>query len=236
MTDQIPTHFPASEVSDATRRLIAEADAFLLDFNGTLSDDEDLLAELIADISAQELGVALPAERYFKEFAGFTEEHMFSALASESTHPTLSASQLFDIFNERYLERTAERSRITPEARAFVEAAAAAGKHLAMVTSASRKTVVPALKQAGINGMFKEIIALEDISSPKPDPECYLRAAAELALEPSRAVAFEDSRTGMRAAIGAGVPVVAVLSSLSAEEASTLTRFTVPAPLSATLL
>ncbi|MBL3689769.1 HAD family phosphatase [Leucobacter chromiireducens subsp. chromiireducens] len=218
------THsIPAPALPVATRTLIAEADAFLLDFNGTLSDDEQLLAELVAEISEQELGVAVSAARYFAEFAGFTEEHMFGVLAAEASGQAPSAEYLFDRFNARYLERTAAHSTITPAARAFIASATAAGKRLAVVTAASRQTVVPALEQAGIGAAFETVVALEDVASSKPDPECYLRAAAELGIEPIRAVAFEDSRTGIRAARGAGVPTVAVLGSLDLAAASELT-------------
>lgn len=225
MTHPIPAHARTLD----TRDLIAEADALLLDFNGTLSDDEELLAELVAEISERELGVRVSAARYFAEFAGFTEEHMFGVLAAEASGPTPSAEELFDRFNARYLERTAEESTITPAARDFIAAASASGKRLAVVTAASRQTVVPALEQAGLGGAFETIVALEDVASSKPDPECYARAAAVLGVAPERAVAFEDSRTGIRAAHGAGVPTVAVLGSLDLAAASALTPHVVPA-------
>lgn len=209
--------------SPATRALIAEADSFLIDFNGTLSDDEQLLAELVTEISEQELGVHVSAERYFAEFAGFTEEHMFGAIAAQEGLPAPDISKLFDRFNARYLERTAENSTISENARQFLTAARAAGKRLAVVTAASINTVGPALAQAGISDMFEFVIAIEDVAASKPDPECYSLAAKRLGIDPSRAVAFEDSRTGIRAATGAGVPTVAVPGSLGFEAVHELT-------------
>ncbi|QIM17107.1 HAD family phosphatase [Leucobacter insecticola] len=211
----------------ATRELINRADALLLDFNGTLSDDEDLLAEIVSEIAEHELGITISKERYFTDFAGFTEEHMFSILAAESAGALSNPSSLLHLFNAHYLARTKEQSRIAPDARAFVHAACAAGKQLAVVTAASRDTVLPALHQAGLAGAFTAVIAFEDVSASKPEPECYIRAVAQLGLPTGKAVAFEDSRTGIAAATRAGLATVAVLGSLTESEAVALTKHSI---------
>lgn len=214
--------------SPATLSTVAAADAILLDFNGTLSDDELLLAELVAEIAADELGVRVSHERYFAEFAGFTEEYMFGILAAEAGMDAPDPDRLMHRFNERYLERTAEHSTITPAARGFVRAAQRAGKRLAVVTAASRDTVVPALRQAGLLDAFDAIVALEDVAASKPAPDCYLRALTELGVSAERAVAFEDSRTGIAAATGAQIETIAVLGSLDEGAAGALTPHVVP--------
>jgi HAD superfamily hydrolase (TIGR01509 family) len=58
------------------------------------------------------------------------------------------------------------------------------------------------LKQAG-----------EQVSKHKPDPEVYLKSAANMSLTPDRCLVFEDSFSGVSAAKNAGMKVVAVLSS-----------------------
>ncbi len=56
------------------------------------------------------------------------------------------------------------------------------------------------------------------VSRCKPDPEIYLTAAAELGLEPSDCLVFEDAPAGIEAADRAGVRrTVALTTSLSAE-------------------
>src|SRR5918912_3248965 len=49
-----------------------QPDAVLFDFNGTISDDEGLLAELFHRIFA-EIGIEVPASLYFDEFAGYSD-------------------------------------------------------------------------------------------------------------------------------------------------------------------
>ena len=66
------------------------------------------------------------------------------------------------------------------------------------------------LDSAGIAGAFETIIAKEDVTSPKPHPEPYLRALKRLRISPKSAVAFEDSPIGLASARAAGLKVFAV--------------------------
>ena len=62
---------------------------------------------------------------------------------------------------------------------------------------------------------MESILASEDVSKHKPDPEVYLKSALKLQLEPEFCVVFEDSFSGVTAAKNAGMKVVGVLSSHS---------------------
>jgi beta-phosphoglucomutase len=68
-----------------------------------------------------------------------------------------------------------------------------------------------------INRM-ESILASEDVTRHKPDPEVYLKSAANLRIEPDFCVVFEDSFSGVTAAKNAGMKVVGVLSSHSRSE------------------
>ena len=62
---------------------------------------------------------------------------------------------------------------------------------------------------------MESILASEDVSKHKPDPEVYLKSAFNLQVEPDLCVVFEDSFSGVTAAKNAGMKVVGVLSSHS---------------------
>ena len=65
---------------------------------------------------------------------------------------------------------------------------------------------------------IESILASEDVTRHKPDPEVYLKSAANLQIEPDFCVVFEDSFSGVTAAKNAGMKVVGVLSSHSRSE------------------
>ena len=81
---------------------------------------------------------------------------------------------------------------------------------LAVVTTTWRANVETVLDACGLRPAFEVIVAKEDVTAPKPDPEGYRLALTQLGVEPSEAVALEDSPTGLAAARAAGIAVVAV--------------------------
>jgi beta-phosphoglucomutase len=81
---------------------------------------------------------------------------------------------------------------------------------LGIVTTTWRENVLAVLDAVGLRPSFALILAKEDVTVPKPDPECYRRAMQCLSLRPEDAVALEDSPGGLAAARGAGLHVVAV--------------------------
>ena len=59
---------------------------------------------------------------------------------------------------------------------------------------------------------LESALASEHVSKHKPDPEVYLKSAANLSLDPEDCLVFEDSFSGIMAAKNAGMKVVGVLS------------------------
>jgi sugar-phosphatase len=88
----------------------------------------------------------------------------------------------------------------------------------AVVTSATRRLAEARLGQAGIRP--KNVIAADDISRGKPDPEPFLLAAERLGADPARCVVFEDAPVGLTAGRAAGMVTVALATTHRAEELS----------------
>lgn len=70
----------------------------------------------------------------------------------------------------------------------------------------------PAFKQ-----LFDAILTSEDFEYSKPHPDCYLKAAARFGAAPEECVVFEDSFNGLKSGRAAGMKVVGVASTNSAE-------------------
>ncbi len=78
--------------------------------------------------------------------------------------------------------------------------------------------LVTASKMPLVDGVFHDVHALgfdtvvtgDDVPVTKPDPAPYLLALRRLKLTASQAVACEDSKTGVQAARGAGLTVIAI--------------------------
>ncbi len=80
------------------------------------------------------------------------------------------------------------------------------------LASNTRRTLVDrVLRQTPFGGWF-DAIATGDEVTPKPAPDVYLLACERLGVEPTAAVAVEDSPTGVRAARAAGLTCIGVPS------------------------
>ncbi len=79
----------------------------------------------------------------------------------------------------------------------------------AIATSASRRLALARWNGASIP-VPAIVVSAEDVANGKPDPEPYLRAAAALGVDPASCIVFEDSPSGGKAGIDAGMTVVAV--------------------------
>jgi sugar-phosphatase len=86
----------------------------------------------------------------------------------------------------------------------------------AVVTSATRRLAEARLDAVGI--LPKTLIAADDITRGKPDPEPYLLAARQLGVDPADCVVFEDAPAGLAAGRAAGMTTVALTTTHQAHE------------------
>jgi HAD superfamily hydrolase (TIGR01509 family) len=81
---------------------------------------------------------------------------------------------------------------------------------LALATGSTHRLIDLVLDRGGLREYFAVTVSVDDVAAAKPAPDVYLRAAALLSVPPHRCVAVEDSLSGIRSAIGAGMHVIAI--------------------------
>jgi sugar-phosphatase len=87
----------------------------------------------------------------------------------------------------------------------------------AVVTSATRPLAEVRLRAAGLP-IPKKLITAEDVMNGKPDPEPYRRGAELLHIAPEGCVVVEDVPPGIRSAHAAGMRVIALTTTVSADQ------------------
>lgn len=85
-----------------------------------------------------------------------------------------------------------------------------------IVTSAGRRLLLARLGAAGLP-VPEELIAAEDVTKGKPDPEPYRRGAQLLGFNPAECIVVEDAPSGVKAGLGAGCRVLAVVGTHDAD-------------------
>ncbi|MEU0739340.1 HAD family hydrolase [Streptomyces sp. NPDC006134] len=112
--------------------------------------------------------------------------------------------------NARLLaEETADTEGVVPIPGAPEFLASLRGLPHALVTSANVALSTARMAAAGL-GMPEVRITAESVGASKPDPEGFLKGAAELGVDPADCVVFEDSGAGITAARAAGMRVVGI--------------------------
>lgn len=87
-----------------------------------------------------------------------------------------------------------------------------------IATSAPYLNMELILSKLPLRDKMQSLLASEDVSTHKPNPEVYLKSASNLDISPERCVVFEDSFSGVTAGKAAGAKVVGVLSTYKIEE------------------
>lgn len=106
-------------------------------------------------------------------------------------------------------EETADTDGVVPVggAPAFMDAIAALPH--ALVTSADAALARTRMSASGLR-MPEIRVTAENVGASKPDPEGFLKGAAELGFDPADCIVFEDSEAGIAAGRAAGMRVVGV--------------------------
>jgi HAD superfamily hydrolase (TIGR01509 family) len=182
------------------------ASGILFDFNGVIIDDEPQHCEaLIATLA--EYGYPLDRETYYRDYLGFDDRECFRFTFSRNGAAAQDSRirEAIERKNQHYQRALRADMRLVPGAREFVESAALEGHQLAIVSGALRREIELVLELADLRSHFAEIVAAEDVSACKPDPEGFNRARQALGLASARCVVVEDSLPGLAAARAAGL-------------------------------
>ncbi|MGW2336013.1 HAD family hydrolase [Streptomyces sp. NPDC001685] len=112
--------------------------------------------------------------------------------------------------NARMLaEETADMDGVVPVPGAAAFLASLRGLPHALVTSADVALSTARMAAAGL-ALPDVRVTAESVGASKPDPEGFLKGAAELGVDPADCVVFEDSGAGIQAGRAAGMRVVGV--------------------------
>ena len=121
----------------------------------------------------------------------------------------LTEHQVVHRLQARVIEQIGQEVPWRPGARELLLACREAEVPCALVTM-SWTDLASAVLDAVPADSFALVVTGDRVTHGKPHPEPYERALSELGVAASRCVALEDSPTGVRSAVAAGVPTLAI--------------------------
>jgi beta-phosphoglucomutase len=95
---------------------------------------------------------------------------------------------------------------LVPGLRPFLETHR--GIPMGIASNAEPENIDLVLDRAGLRPYFRVVVDGQQVLNPKPHPDIYLRAAELLGVAPPNCIVFEDSHSGVAAAVSAGMRVI----------------------------
>ena len=186
--------------------------AVLFDMDGVLVDSEPIHeASLLGLYAARGWAVVDPR---FASFKGRTAAEVFGALARATG---TAAADLTADKRARYDVLFARDARLVPGVDRVLTALATRSVPLALATSGHRAEVEAVFARFGLGRFFGAVVAGEDVTRSKPDPEPYLRAAARLGVDAARCLVVEDTVHGVASGVAASASVAAITGTFPAD-------------------
>lgn len=181
--------------------------AIFWDMDGTLTDSEPLWEEATYFLS-ELLGKRLtPQQR--QRTVGSTFENTLRICADaagiELTPEDYPKYQALTFNKTR--ELFAERLKVFPGIQDLLTQLKSEGMAMLVTTNTVRHVADSAIDTVGRH-FFVDTICGDEVAEGKPAPDMYLEAARRVGVAPSDALVFEDSTTGMQAALDAGCHVI----------------------------
>jgi len=184
-----------------------EFEAIVFDMDGLLVDSEPVW-QRAEHALVREHG-ATPDEAFHREITGVGILEWGEATRA---HYGLAASAgaLREGLLEGMLRLIPQLVRPQPGAQELVEWVAARALPRAIASSSHLNLIEATVEAVGWREQLAVRCSAEEVPRGKPAPDVYLLAAERLGVDPARCLALEDSPTGARAALAAGMTCWAV--------------------------
>jgi putative hydrolase of the HAD superfamily len=189
--------------------------ALILDFDGLMADTE--MAEFVSwqelyERQGERLEVAdwLAAVGYVNGFD--PRAHLEKRLGRPLDWPALEPAR------HARARNYAAGLPLLPGVAELIEQGARLGYQLGVASNSDAAWVGAGLSRLGLRERFAVVRTRDTVARPKPSPDVYLGALADLGAAAHGSLAFEDSQPGVEAAKAAGLYVVAVPNLLTRQQ------------------
>lgn len=170
--------------------------AALFDLDGTLIDTEGQYSIIWAEIGKR---FRPDVDHLQERIKGTTLKQILERFFPEPEVQT-EVKKMLDGFEAKM------DYRFFPGALDFIANLHQHGIKCAVVTSSDQKKMQHLRQQVkDFDTLFDAVLTAEDFAASKPNPDCYLRAAAHFGLKREECAVFEDAFSGLEAGMRAGI-------------------------------
>jgi HAD superfamily hydrolase (TIGR01509 family) len=178
----------------------------VFDFDGVVADSEALANTVLADY-VTELGAPMSVDDCLHTFMGKRIDEVASAVDALIGRPVLDFA---DVLTARTLARFRAELREVPGVRDYIAAFATLKRAIASSSSPAR--LAGCLEILGLADLIAEhVYSAACVARGKPHPDLFLHVAAQVGVSPAQSIVIEDSASGIRGAVAAGMTPIGFL-------------------------
>jgi beta-phosphoglucomutase len=183
----------------------------LFDWDGTLADTRQVIVATFQRAVKEEVGIHV-SSKFIERRIGTGAAQTFKEILQNANKPADDAVIKKLLAKKIEAEITLSGNvKLFPGARELLEKLQ--GKvRLALASMNNRAVVEDLLQKLNLRRCFEAVLTVEEVTKFKPDPEIFLKSAAQLRCKPEDCVVVEDSIFGVQAARNAGMDCIAVLT------------------------
>nr|WP_025828059.1 HAD family phosphatase [Acetobacter persici] len=178
----------------------------IFDCDGVLVDSEQTCCRISAE-EARAAGLTIPPEKAVEEFSGMALPEIQKDI-EKKTGKSLG-SDWADRVQKRFVEAMKQGVDPIDGVHGMLEGVRKLGLPVRVGSNSSVEEMDAKFIATDMTHYFaNRIHSARDMGVPKPRPDVYLHAAAQEGVLPENCVVLEDSNTGARAAVDAGMMCV----------------------------
>ncbi|XP_010554481.1 PREDICTED: haloacid dehalogenase-like hydrolase domain-containing protein Sgpp [Tarenaya hassleriana] len=204
------TNSSDSSLSESKPSLLhlAPLEAVLFDVDGTLCDSDPIhliaFQELLQEIGFNN-GVPIDEKFFIENIAGKHNSEIAASLFPDDLSRGLKFCEEKEaLFRKIVVEKLKPIDGLTRLTKWIEER----GLKRAAVTNAPKENAELMITKLGLKDFFQAVIVGSECEHPKPHPDPYLKGLEVLNVSKEHTLVFEDSVSGIKAGVAAGMPVI----------------------------
>jgi len=180
----------------------------IFDFDGVIADSEVVANSVLAEV-VSELGVPTTLEDSYDRYMGKRFPDVLAAVQADIGRPL--PTTFAEDFQARTLAALRRDLKPVTGAGGYIETFAHIPKCIASSSSPDRLNLC--LDVLALRNVFgSRVYSASLVPRGKPHPDIFLHAAEQMEVAPSRAIVIEDSASGVKAGVAAGMTVIGLLA------------------------
>lgn len=195
--------------------------AIIFDMDGVIVDSEPRHEQAFREIF-HEMGYGETHGIDFPYYYGRSDKALWLDFIAKH-QPAWSLEELTDWKQRRFIEIIKREQPIFVGLPELVEKLALRYQ-LAVASGSFHPVIDEILAMKNLRQYFPVVVSVQDVGKGKPAPDVFLRAAELLKVSPDRCCVIEDAAAGVEAGLAAGMKVIAITNSLSAEKLARATH------------